>query len=318
MFLQKLSSKVFYFIFLIAWIFLNPVSLYAQSCHGGGGGQVLAVLSSGQRYQLAHATSYRLTQGRFDPYGRYIEEAPSTSYRSLVTLWGAAYRLSESWQAGLTLPFIYNDYSISTLERSSASLGDPIGEIRYLLWEDLGFLKYRPSVSFYGGIRIPLGKSLAESSDPLGTDVTSDGILTPHLGISLSKIYSPLKLTWDGSFFYPFQKTISKMRGKSIPSYVLKNGNRFQMAQSISYLLNEHVTGSLGIKQMWQRPNLNDVQIVWGSAARLFSTLASLSYAPNTSWGFTLSYDNAFPFYRYLVNQPKTKTFLVAGLYNGF
>jgi len=319
MFLQTALSKfVLIFTFLIPWIFLHPVSLRAQSCHGGGGGQVLAVLSSGQRYQLATATSYRLTQGRFDPYGRYVSEAPSTSYRSWVTLWGGARRLSEKWQAGFTLPLVYNKYSISTVERALVSLGDPAGELRYLLWEDLGFLKYRPSLSLYSGLRFPLGKSIYDSSNPLGADITSDGSITPHLGAAMSKIYRPFKLAWDSSFFYPFSKTIAQLHGKLISSYVLKNGNRFQMVESISYLFNEHLTGTLSLKQLWQMQSFTDGENLLGSAARLFSTLVSASYTLNTSWGLSLSHENSFPFYRYLVNQPKTETFLIAGIYNGF
>ncbi|MBI3017165.1 MAG: hypothetical protein HYY62_04120, partial [Deltaproteobacteria bacterium] len=130
MFLQSWLNKLS-FAFLILGLFSFPLYLSAQSCHGGGGGQVLAILSSGQQYQLATATSYRLSNGRFDPYGRYIEYSPSTTYRSLVTVWGAAYRLSENWQLGVTLPMVYNDYSIATVERQATSLGDPIGEVRY-------------------------------------------------------------------------------------------------------------------------------------------------------------------------------------------
>ncbi len=317
MFLQSQLNKIS-FVLLLTWFFYPSFPLYAQSCHGGGGGQVLAVLSSGQQYQLATATFYRLSSGRFDPYGRYISEASSTSYRSWVTLLGGAYRLSEDWQLGVSLPMIYNDYSISTLQRQATSLGDPIGEIRYTLWEDLGFLKYRPSLSLYGGLRLPVGKSLYDSSDPLDTDVTSDGMITSHIGATLSKLYHPLKFSWDGSFFYPFSKTITQNRGKPIASYDLKNGNQFQMSESISTLFNEHFTGTLSLKQLWQTQSSTDGENLLGSAARLFSTLVSTSCTFNTSWGVSLSYENAFPFYRYLVNQPKTETFLIAGIYNGF
>ena len=321
MFLQNWLNKVS-FAFLIVgffWgLFSFPLTGSAQSCHGGGGGQVLAVLASGQHVQLATTTSYRLSNGRFDPYGRYIEYSSSAAYRSFVTLWGAAYRLSENWQLGVSLPIIYNDYSIATVERSATSLSDPIGEIRYDIWDDLAFLKYRPSLSLYSGLRLPLGKSLYDSSDPLDADVTSDGMITSHIGATLSKLYHPLKLSWDGSFFYPFSKTIAKNSGKPIASYVLKNGNKIQMSESVSYLLNEHITGTLSLKQMWQLQSKIDGQTVLGSAGRLFSTLIGLGYTLNTSWGFSLSHENSFPFYRYLVNQPQTETFLVAGTYNGF
>ena len=317
MFSQNWLNKLS-FTFLLTGLFSFPLTGSAQSCHGGGGGQVLAVLASGQQYQLATATSYRLSKGRFDPYGRYIEYSSSTEYRSWITLWGVAYRVSENWQFGVSLPMVYNDYSISMVERQATSLGDPIGEVRYGIWEDLGFLKYRPSLSFYSGLRVPLGKSLYDSSDPLDADVTSDGVFTFHSGATLSKIYHPLKLSWDGSFFYPFSKTITQQRGKPIASYVLKNGNRFQMSESVSALFNDHFTGTLSLKQLWQHQNKKDGQPVWGSAGRLFSTLVGMSYTLNTAWGFSLSYENAFPFYRYLVNQPQTETFLVAGIYNGF
>ncbi|MBI3016645.1 MAG: hypothetical protein HYY62_01390, partial [Deltaproteobacteria bacterium] len=154
--------------------------------------------------------------------------------------------------------------------------------------------------------------------DPLDADVTSDGMTTFHIGATISKLYHPFKLTWDGSFFYPFSKTITQQSGKPITSYALKNGDQFQMSESVAYLLNEHMTGTLGLKQLWQLQNATDGTKVLGSAGRLFSTLVGLSYTLNTSWGFSLSHESSFPFYRYLINQPQTETFLVAGSYNGF
>ncbi|MEK6704176.1 MAG: hypothetical protein AABZ06_00135 [Bdellovibrionota bacterium] len=277
------------------------------------------MLPSEQRYQLGVSSSYKETLGHFDPYGDYASNPAGTIFRTFLTVFGAAYRVSEDWQAGVSLPVVTNQQHFTGKDLSATGVGDPSVEARYTLWEDLSFLKYRPKLSFYGGLRLPFGKSAYDSPDIYGTNVVGDGTFTAHLGVNASKIYDPLKISLDSSFFYPFEKSISKMRGVELSSpFLLRGGNRFQLIENATYLAGSHWSGSIGLKQQWILQSSLNGGVVDGSAARLFSTIAGINYFYNASWMFGVNYETPFPFYRYLANQPYSQMLAFSIIYGGF
>ncbi|HAZ14659.1 MAG: hypothetical protein A2X86_06225 [Bdellovibrionales bacterium GWA2_49_15] len=296
----------------------NLDSLWAASCHSGGGGQVMNVLVSDQRYQLGGSTQYRSVEGQFDPYGHYSANSPGTSKQSYVTTVGGAFRINDEWQVGASLPMIHNDYAFSTQHHTATNMGDPALEARYLFWEDLNFLTFHPEVSFYGGARLPLGNSIHHSHDTYDADVTGDGTTTLHGGISVSKLYRPVRLSFDSAFFYPMTKHVTHMHDKPVSSpYAMKAGNRIQTTEGMTYLFNGW-SSSLGLKQMWQFETSVDGQDSQGSAARLFSSQAGLNYFYAEFWTVGISYETSFPFYKYEVNQPYAQTVALSITYSAF
>ncbi len=308
------STLLFSFVFICF-----SVPSYASSCCAGSGGQSLCVLPSEQSYQLGASSAYRSIEGRFDPYGQYTANKEGDRIRSIVTVLGAAYRLNHDWQLGLSVPITSNQQSFSGKNHGATSLGDPAFEARYTFLEDLSFLTFRPGLTFYGGVRLPVGKSIYNSTDPYNADAVGDGTTTFHMGLNASKIYSPIKLTFDSAFFYPFSKKVTEMRGDPVSSpYPLKSGNKVQLLESAGYLVNEHWSGTLGVKQLWIFESSLNSEPVLGSAGRLFSSLITLNYFHNASLGLGLTYETAFPFYHYLANQPYVQQISLAATYGGF
>lgn len=298
-----------------AWTSKAP----ASSCCAGGGGQSICVLPYEQRYQIGVTSTYRFIEGEFDPYGNYTRNAEGYSFRQITTVVGGAYRLGEDWQAGLSVPVITNQQTISGNSRSATALGDPAIEARYTLFEDLAFLRFRPQITFYGGVRLPLGNSIYDSRDPYSLDVVGDGTTTFHAGINASKLYRPVKFTLDSTFFYPTERTVNRMRGAVVPSpYQLRTGNRFQFVESVTDLLNSRWSGVLGLRQLWVSQSSINGNAGEGSAQRLFSSLAAVNYFLENSWAFALNYETAFPFFRYLANQPNAQSVALAMTYGGF
>jgi hypothetical protein len=292
---------------------------FASSCCAGSGGQSLCVLPSEQRYQFGISTAYRFIGGHFDPYGNYAALPEGDLLQSVVTTVGTAYRLYDDWQLGLSVPLFNNQNKISGNRASATALGDPAIEARYTLWEDLSFLKLRPQLTFYSGARLPLGKSIDQSSEPYSANAVGDGFTTLHAGMNVSKIYSPIKISFDASYFYPFRKAVTNMRGHRLTSpYTLQSGNKIQLTESVSYLFSEHWSSTLGLKQLWIAESAIDDNSVLGSAGRLYATLLSLNYFYNSSWGVGLTYETAFPFYRYLANQAYMQAVSVAAVYGSF
>lgn len=292
---------------------------YAASCHAGSGGQSIAILSPGQRYQLGVSISYRLTEGFFDPYGYYSSNQRGYSVQSTTTTLGCAYRLVENLQAAFNIPIVHNRQALSGKRLSSTSVGDPIVEVRYSLWEDAGVLLV-PEIALYSGVRIPLGTSSYSSSDSYKTDVVSDGLTAAHMGLNISKLLRPLKFTLDGTFFHPFSKKITEMRGEPISApYVFKSGNSIQSLEGLSLLLSDRWSVSTGLKQLWQfKGTINGKEISGGSAARLFTAPTALNFFPHRSLNFSATYEGLFPFYRYAVNQPNAHSVSIAAVYSGW
>ncbi len=318
----KKDLKIFLFVFSILSILmglnLQAIS-HASSCCAESGGQSLCVLPSSQNSQFGLSTAYRSNKGRFDPYGEYTPTKDVNSSQTITTLFGAAYRVSEDSQVGLSLPLVSNFRRLSGKNYRATSFGDPTLEWRYNLWEDLSFLTYRPQLTLYGGVRIPLGKSFYNSSDPYLVDVVGDGTTTLHAGLNTSKIFQPIKFTLDGALFYPISKNVTKVQGVPISSpYFFKSGNRIQLIESAGYLINEHWSGTLSLKQLWNFNNKMNGEIIAGSAGRLFSTQTTLNYFYDTALGFGITYETAFPFYRYLANQPNIESVSIAAIYGGF
>ena len=308
--------------FSLSHLFTLSKLAIASSCCTGGGGQTICVLPYEQHFQLGFTSSYRENLGQFDSYGYYKPKPTGTSSSLITTNLGAAYRLSEAWQAGLTFPFIYRKELFSQKGDSSISIGDPVVESRYTLWEDLRFLTFRPQLTFYEGVRLPLGTSIYNSKNPYGLDAVGEGTPTTHLGFFASKLYRPLKFSVDGSYFYPFSKKVTKIKSVSLLTpYEFKLGNKIQLLENVSYLFNQSWSTSVGFKHVWQFKTKMDRQSIEGSATRLFSSLVTLNYFYDTSFGpigLGLTYETVFPFYRYLANQANYRAVSITSVIGAF
>ncbi len=299
-------------------LLISAQESFASSCCAGGGGQSICVLPAEQSYQLGLTTNYRYIRGEFDPYGNYTSYPSSTSSQQIITTAGGAYRLNDEWQLGLSVPFTRAQQNTATSSHHATAMGDPAVEGRYLLWEDLAFLRYRPQLSLYAGARFPFGTSVYNTTDPYALDAVGDGTTTFHMGANASKLYRPMKYTLDSTFFYPMSKQVNEMRGQPVSSpYDLKLGNRIQLAESAAYLVNEHWSITGGLRQLWVFQSKMNGNSVNGSAQRLFTSLASLSYSYDNSWALGLTYETAFPFYRYQANQAYAQSVAMAVTYGG-
>lgn len=314
---MKLTYKQFFIIFL--FIFLIGLEKgWALGCHGGGGGET-TVLPSGQKYQFGLTTSYRFIQGYFDSYGWYTPQPKDSVLNSLTTLWNGGMRLNSFWQFSWALPLIYNKQVYSEKKHSAISFGDAVLEARHTFWEDVRFLAYQPELNFYGGVRLPLGTSVYNSTDTYGETITGEGVVILHGGISAAKLVRPLRLTLNGTFYYPWQKKITQMRDVFVAlPYLFKNGNRIFLEETLSYLINNHWSSSLGIRNLWLLKSTMGQKTVDGSAGRLFSTVISLGYAYDISRSVALNYETLFPFYKYAVNQAHFQTMSLALQYGIF
>jgi len=291
--------------------------LRAASCCAGGGGQSICVLTSEQKYQFGMSSSYREISGHFDPYGSYSANGIGNSATTMTNVFGGAYRIGEDWQLAVSLPVVQNQKSYSGSKSEASGIGDPVIEGRYLVWEDLNFLAYRPQLTIYSGVRLPFGKSIYNSKDATEVDVTGDGYTTLHVGMNAAKLFRPFKYVVDASYYYPMQKNVTEIHSTSVDPYTIRAGNKIQLVESATYLFNEKVSSGLGLRQSWQFESTVNGSASAGSASRIFSTVASVNYFYDSNMSFSFNYDTPALFEQYLVNQPKSQTVSLAMSYSG-
>lgn len=290
----------------------------ASTCCAGGGGQSICVLPTAQHYQLGFSNTYRTVEGEYDPYGYYSSNANGNTVAQIVTVFGGAYRINDEWQLGISVPFTTNQQKISGTSKQASAMGDPALETRFLFWEDLAFLTYRPQLDFYFGLRLPLGTSVYTTSDPYALNAVGDGTTTVHIGANVSKLYRPFKLTFDGVYFYPVSRKVDELRGKSISEpYQLKLGNRFQFSESLAYLFNESWSSAIGLRQLWVLQSSINGSEADSSAQRLFSSLVSLSYSHDISWQVDLLAETVYPFGQFTANRSNSQSVSLALTYGG-
>lgn len=304
-------------LFAVTLILTGNDFALAASCHGGGGGESVCVLTLEQNIQLGITTSLRDIKGEFDPYGHYTPNPIGNTTTTWTTVIGSAIRLNEDWQLGVSLPVMQTKQVINNEPISHTGIGDPSVEGRYTLWEDLAFLVYKPELSFYVGARLPLGKSIYESTHVSGADITGSGFVTAHVGATAAKLYRPVRIAVDGALFYPFAKEVQKIRNTPISTpYQLKSGNRFQLSESVTYLPTTQWSGTLGFRQLWSLESSIDGSSVSGSAGRSFWGMIALGYFQD-DWSYGLSYETSFPFERYFANQSRSDAFTLNAAFNG-
>ena len=313
-----LNFKPNYFIIIPLFVaLLLGAESKAASCCAGGGGQSVCVLSSDQTYQFGVAVTTREIAGHYDPYGNYTENGSGISTSSLTTVFGGAYRMGEDWQLGVSLPMVNTQKTYSKVSTDGGGLGDPVVELRYLVWEDLSFLVYKPQLTLYGGVRMPVGKSVYDSKEVTEVDITGDGYTTLHVGANASKLMRPFSFVVDASYYYSMSKNVIEIHSKPVNEYSIQAGNRFQFVESITYLWNEKFSSGLGSKQSLQFESTLNGNSNAGSASRNFSTLASLSYFSSSITSFSLNFETLSFFEQYTVNQPQSQAVSLAMSYSG-
>lgn len=307
----------FELLLLTAVLTLSAPDAKSASCHGGGGGQSLTSLSAEQAFQLGISSNYRTVLGFFDPYGDYSGNPDGASSTSKTMVLGASFRLREELQGALSLPVIVLDRAYRNSQMSSTGAGDPVLEAKYTVWDDIGFLPFRPQLDITGGLRLPVARSVYNSSNP--NEVFGDGLWTAHVGISGSKRRGFLKVGLDGTFFYPFLKNVTQMGGELLrQAQAFKSGNRLQIQESLTFLISHRWSAGLNFKQFWQLGAERDDFALPGSASRLFSSGANLSFAPNPWVSVSAAFETVAPFYRYLANQPNFQSLSLTATYSGY
>jgi hypothetical protein len=267
-------------------------------------------------FELNLSTSLRSTQGGFDPYGAYHAYPEGSSAWSLTTNLGASYRFSRVFEGVVLLPFRQSRNIFPTGSQTSTSIGLPLFETKIHLggW---------PHLVVHLGVAPPwqYRSSTFEGSpaDSISDD-PNDGNAgaSVHIGAGVSRTFHPLRLAFDVTAILPFTSSQTPDNAPAgTPDTHIHKGNRLQVNEGLSYQFNSRWRLNSGLRQMWSASNSIDDVDALGSRGRLFTTSLGVSYQPNRAWRWMTSFESAYPFYSFAVNQSYAPTVALGMTYVG-
>ena len=236
-------KKILILIFLTGIIF--PVKLYSQSCCGGSFYDI-AVLSLDKKALFNIGYNYETFQGNWDSKGKW-NNISYTSYQ-IRPLLASAYRFNKNFQAGVSIPFVFNRNELPGLASpNGSSVGDISVSGRYEIFHEYqrSVINQRsqtdsktPYLALTTGLIFPTGKS--DESATTEADITGKGYFTASLGLSALKsiVQNKFQIAFDFNYQHNFSKTYTKYYNVEQLPYKMKLGDRFNYALSLNYLVN--------------------------------------------------------------------------------
>ncbi len=254
-------------------------------------------------YEISLMSGYKQVQGSFDPYGVYGTLPSGSQAWALMEVLGVSYRFSETWEGTLSLPYRHSEMYLPSGSSNSTSVGGTTIGSRYHLGGPA-------HVVIHGSVGTPWRSSDRSSVGDPGASLppdSNDGYTSGtsvSLGVGGSQAMGDFRFALDLSDTYslPTDQTLSDAPNGT-PAVTLQNGNRLGLSEGLSYRLNELWRLNGGLRQSWTADQNANGKDVAGSASRVFSTSAGISYLPSPAWRVAVNYETLYPFYAYAANQ---------------
>ncbi len=275
---------------LLVFFILLTISgnAYSQVCCGGGVYD-LAVLSLNKRALFSAGYKFDNFLGVWNSDNQW--QKVSQAYYQMTPSLAAAYRFNKHLQAGLLVPYIFNNNELPGLPSSGNGIGDLVLSGRYEIFHEYALYKEKgkiktdkvtPYFAITFGMTFPTGKSDENANSEV--DITGKGFYTTSLGVSFIKtiLKDKLQLGTDLSWQHSFPKTYTKYYNKDIQPYERKQGDRFNAALSANYFINFYNSVSLSAACFFQNGySINESKIENTNESTVNFTL-SYTYYPKT------------------------------------
>lgn len=218
---------------------LAPLPALAGSCCGGGASTAL-ILPKYAQAMIDVSADVEKYDGFWNQEGKYIPDPPGSDLRQYRINLGYARRLASRWQAGVILPYVWNDNTYSSLTSRTDGLGDMSLSLWYEALDDLSSWKVReakdliPSVMIGASLLIPTGVSPYDDVSS-SFDVTGRGFYRLDGNVFIAKTVNPWNATLTTSYGTHIERAINAEYGKFIEPYHKKLGDRFSASFFLSY-----------------------------------------------------------------------------------
>lgn len=209
----------------------------AGSCCGGGGGSSPILPRKGD-FMLDAAFEMEKYDGFWNEDGAPRSDPKGSDLRQYRLTAGLAKRLSPNWQAGFSIPYVWNRNDYAGTSSSSRGIGDSAAA---LWWEAVGdrsiwkldsWRDFIPSITLGASLTMPTGVSPYDDIDN-NFDATGRGFYRLDGNILIEKTMMPWGVSLAVGHGNYFDRSVNREYGKFVKPYRKKFGDRF----SASFLL---------------------------------------------------------------------------------
>lgn len=218
---------------------LLPTAALAGSCCGGGSAVSLIV----PKYAWGVADlsfDMELYDGYWDQGGRHRSDPPGSDLRQYRVNLGYGQRIARDWQAGITLPYVWNDNSYSGLSSRSDGLGDTTVSLWYEALDDDSTWRVRKPADLIPGVTIGMSLLLPTGISPYDDvnssfDVTGRGFYRLDGNLLVDKTVRPWSASASFSYGTHFERSVNREYGRYVEPYRRQLGDRLATSVSLGY-----------------------------------------------------------------------------------
>ena len=218
---------------------LSPLSAWAGSCCGGGVATGL-ILPKYARSMIDMSFDMEKYHGFWDLDGKVTPDPPGSDLRQYRLNAGYAQRLASEWQAGILVPYIWNDNTYSGLSSRTDGIGDMTINIWYEAVDDTSAWKIRnlkdltPSILVGASLLIPTGISPYDDVNN-SFDVTGRGFYRLDGNLYIDKTLQPWNASLALNYGTHLERSVNREFGNYVEPYRKKLGDRTSALISLSY-----------------------------------------------------------------------------------
>lgn len=210
----------------------------ASCCGGGGSGSVLLPRSAW--WMVDVAGDLERYDGLWDDQGNYLPDPPGTRLRQWRTTLSLAGRLARTWQAALSVPWVWNANAFSGLSSRTTGPGDTT---LALWWEaldektawrlrELGDLV--PNLTIGPSLLLPTGVSPYDDVSS-SFDITGRGFYRIDGNLVLDKGYRAFGASLTLAYGIHLGRPVNRLYGKPVEPFRRRLGDRASASLGLSY-----------------------------------------------------------------------------------
>lgn len=214
-----------------------PGVAWAASCCGGGSASALTLpKDSSSMYDTS--LDIERYNGYWNSDKKYIADPPGSNMAQYRLNLGYARRLSDNWQAGVTVPYVWNDTRHAAASSASNGVGDMAVSVWYEAFDTImcaykveRLEDLRPAVYIGGGLTIPTGVSPFDGA-PSSFDITGRGFYRFDANLLVEKTVWPWTVALALSYGAYMERPVNREYGEYVKPYHKKPGDRRVMSIS--------------------------------------------------------------------------------------
>jgi len=226
---------------IVAIALLSSSTTFAASCCGGGSAGSLILPKFGKKV-VDVSFDIETYQGKWDSAGKYIADPKSDNQNQYRLNLAYGQRLSNNWQAGIVVPYVWNDNKVSGETSKTEGIGDTSIHFWYETFDRVTCVyqvntlaDLRPAIYLGGSLTIPTGSSMYSDDVDDNYDITGRGLYRFDTNIVIEKTIYPYTATLQASYGKYLARPVNQEYGEAIDPYTKRLGDRTSLSASLAY-----------------------------------------------------------------------------------